>query len=112
MPSGLRRYDEPGHIHFWTISCFRRLSFFHDDGMKHVAVEGLGVLQERFGVCLVGYVIMPDHVHVMVHPQARGQEQPMPVSKLPAAFKQHVGYHGKARLREVWRRQAGCGPSR
>ena len=54
MPSGLRRYDEPGHIHFWTISCFRRLSFFHDDGMKRVAVEGLGVLQQCFDVCLVG----------------------------------------------------------
>ena len=105
MPTGLRRYDQPGHIHFWTISCFRRLSFFHDDGMKHVAVEGLGVLQERFGVCLVGYGIMPDHVHVMVYPHARGQEQPIPVSRLLAAFKQHVGYHGKARLREVWRRQ-------
>src|SRR3972149_1560048 len=105
MPSALGGYGEPGHIHFWTISCFRRLSFFHDDRTKRVAVEGLGVLQERFGVCLGGYGIMPDHVHVMVYPHARGQEQPMRVSGLLAAFKQHVGYHGKARLREVWRRQ-------
>jgi len=105
MPAGLRRSDEPGHIHFWTISCYRRLSFFHDGGTKRVAVEGLGLLQERFGVRLMGYVIMPDHVHVMVHPQARSQEQPMPVSRLLAAFKQHVGYQGKARLWEVWRRQ-------
>jgi len=34
MPSHLRRYDEPGHTHYWTISCYRRLQFFHDDGMK------------------------------------------------------------------------------
>ena len=54
MPTGLRRYDQPGHIHFWTISCFRRLSFFHDDRTKRVAVDGLGVLQQCFDVCLVG----------------------------------------------------------
>ena len=36
MPSQLRRHDEPGHTHFWTISCYRRLQFFHDDGMKQV----------------------------------------------------------------------------
>ena len=40
MPSHLRRYDEPGHTHFWTISCYRRLQFFHDDGMKRVGRVG------------------------------------------------------------------------
>jgi len=105
MPSGLRRYDEPGHTHFWTVSCFRRLSFFHDDGMKRVAVDGLGLLRERSGVCLVGYVVMPKHVHVMIYPRARGHEQAIRVSRLLAPFKQPVGFYGKARLRKVWRRQ-------
>jgi len=103
MPAHLRRYDEPADTHFWTISCQRRLTFFHDDGLKQIAVQGLRVLQQRFGVCLIGYVIMPEHVHVIVYPHPRGEDEPIPVSRLLHAFKQHVGFYGKQRLREVWR---------
>lgn len=69
MPSRLRRVDEPGHTHFWTISCYRRLQFFHDDGMKRVAVAALWRLRQRFGVCLLAYVVMPEHLHVLLYPQ-------------------------------------------
>ena len=54
MPTHFRRYDERGDAHFWTISCRRRLTFFHDDGLKRIVAEGLRVLQQRFGVCLIG----------------------------------------------------------
>ncbi len=80
MPTHLRRYDEPGDSHFLTISCRRRLTFFHDDGLKQIVAEGLRVLQERFGVCLIGYTIMPEHVHLIVYPHARGGDQPIPVT--------------------------------
>jgi putative transposase len=62
---------------------------------------------ERFGVCLIGYVIMPEHVHTIVYPHAPGNDDPIPVSTLLHAFKKHVGFHGKRRLREVWRAQSG-----
>ncbi|MCA9251436.1 MAG: transposase [Phycisphaerae bacterium] len=103
MPKHLRRYDEPGDSHFLTISCQRRLTFFHDDTMKQIVVDGLRILQERFKVCVVGYVIMPEHVHVILYPHARGGDAPVPISKLLYAFKKHVGFHGKQRLREIWR---------
>jgi REP element-mobilizing transposase RayT len=63
------------------------------------------MLQQRFGVCLIGYVIMPEHVHVIVYPHSRGKDDPLSISKLLHAFKKHVGFHGKERLREVWRVQ-------
>ncbi|MFQ5461951.1 MAG: transposase [Phycisphaerae bacterium] len=105
MPSHLRRYDQPGDSHFWTISCRRRLTFFHDDGVKRTVTDGLRVLQQRFGICLIGYVIMPEHVHAIVYPHARGNDDPIPVSNMLHAFKKHVGFHGKQRLRDVWRTQ-------
>ena len=46
MPTHLRRYDEPGDTQFWTIACKRRLTFFHDEGMKRIVADGLRVLQE------------------------------------------------------------------
>jgi|GEM_PF-3281179 len=103
MPRHLRRYDEAGDSHFWTISCRRRLTFFHDDGLKRIVADGLRVLQDRFGICLIGYVVMPEHVHVILYPHVRGNDDPIPVSMLLHAFKKHVGFHGKQRLREVWR---------
>ena len=103
MPSRLRRYDEPGHTHFWTISCFRRLQFLHDDGMKRVVIEALRSLQTTLGVYLVGYVVMPEHVHVLLYPHTRTHDVPIPIGNILQAFKQYVGRHGKQRLRDVWR---------
>ncbi len=103
MPSHLRRYDEPGDIHFWTISCYRRLGFFHHDATKQVVIEALDMLRRKFRVCLVGYVVMPDHVRFRVYPHSRGSREPLPISSLLHAFKKHVGYYAKEKLREVWR---------
>jgi len=104
MPTELHRHDESGHIHFWTISAFHRLQFFHDDGMKHVVIDGMRALQTKHRICLIGYVVMPEHVHVLLLPQAPGIDRPIPISNLLHDFKQFVGFHGKARLRDVWKR--------
>jgi putative transposase len=71
--------------------------------MKQVVVDGLRVLQNRFSVCLVAYVVMPEHLHLIVYPHAKGNDQPTPISRLWHAFKKHVGFHGKQCLRGVWR---------
>jgi putative transposase len=105
MPSHLRRYDEPGHTHFWTISCYRRLQFFHDDGMKQVVIKALRTLQTKIGVCLIGYVIMPEHLHVLVYPHRRGEDKPVPIGEVLQTFKEYVGRQGKECLRDVWRQQ-------
>ena len=103
MPSNLRRYDVPGHVHFWTISCYRRLPFFMHEAVRAIVVEGLGMMKARFGICLIGYVVMPDHMHVIVYPHAQGADHPVPISRLLHAFKKHVGFHGKGILRNLWR---------
>ena len=105
MPTRLRRHDEPGHTHFWTVSCYRRLTFFWHDAMKRMAVEGLRVLQDKLGICLIAYVVMPEHMHAVIYPHAKGDDEPVPISSLWHIFKKHVGFHGKACLREIWRRE-------
>jgi len=103
MPAHLRRIDEPGHVHFWTISSYRRLGFFHHDGMKQVVVDALHRLQSKFHICLIGYVIMPEHVHVLLYPHERETDQLIPISTLLHDFKRHSGFHGKKFLRKSWR---------
>jgi len=48
---------------------------------------------------------MPEHIHTLLYPHRRGDDTPTPFSKLLHDFKQHVGFHGKERLRLVWRKQ-------
>ncbi len=73
--------------------------------MKHVAVSASHRLQQDFGVCLLAYVIMPEHLHVILYPHRRQGGELVPISELLGAFKQHLGFHGKERLRQVWRSQ-------
>ncbi len=73
--------------------------------MKRVVIEALRALQTTLGVCLVGYVVMPEHVHVLLYPHARGTDVPIPIGNVLQVFKQYVGRHGKERLRDVWRRR-------
>ena len=102
MPSHLKRINQPGHIHFWTISCHRRLGFLHHDATKQAIVCALKHLQSKHAICLIGYVIMPDHVHVLLYPHAQGCDEPLDISTLLSAFKQHAGFHVKAALRQYW----------
>ncbi len=92
-------------VHFWTINCYRQLDFFWSDSMKKIAVGSLRALQRRFGICLIGYVVMPDHVHVLLYPHRRGSGKPVPVSTLARLFRKSVEHHGRNRLRAVWERQ-------
>ena len=47
MPAHVRRFNEPGHVHFWTISCYRRLGFFHHQGMTPIVVASPGHGSDR-----------------------------------------------------------------
>lgn len=72
--------------------------------MKRVAIDALRVLQDRFGICLIAYVIMPDHLHLIFYPHRKGDDVPIPFSKILHAFKKHLGYHGKQAMLRLSKR--------
>lgn len=109
MPSKLRRHDEYGHTHFLTISCYRRLRFFEHDAVKRVFVRGMARTREKLGIRWIGYVIMREHVHLLVFPARAGENKPVPISTVLQSLKQDVGRHGKEALRAVWSRERSLG---
>ena len=66
MPRGLRRFQETGHSHFVTFSCYRRQPFFSTPELCNRFVETLEDTRARFGLYVYGYVVMPEHVHLLV----------------------------------------------
>ena len=102
MPRRLRRHDEFGQIHFLTISCYRRLQFFRDDGVKLAFIEALRAVRGKHAIRWLGYVIMPEHVHVLVLPQAGGSEDVTAISVVLHDLKQQAGHAGKEALRTFY----------
>jgi putative transposase len=72
MPKGLRRRYGQGHLHFITCSCYRRLPLFASVRSKNLFVKILGEVRDRYGFSLVGYVVMPEHIHLLISEPAKG----------------------------------------
>ncbi len=66
MPSHLKRYQTEGHHHFVTFSCYRRLSYLNDDHARTVFLEVLEQLRQRHEFRVYSYVLMPEHVHLLL----------------------------------------------
>jgi putative transposase len=60
-------FDIGGHAHFVTFSCYKRRRVLDDHRAKGIVIHFLAdQLRRAEGACL-GFVIMPDHVHGLVH---------------------------------------------
>ena len=66
MPSRLKRYQDFGCDHFLTFSCYRRLALFHSEHAKEVFERTLEQVRQWYGFYIFGYVVMPEHVHLLV----------------------------------------------
>jgi putative transposase len=68
----VRHYDLPGDAHFLTFSCFRRLPLLSKDRTRMWLVDAIGKAQTRHKFELWAWVIMPEHVHLLINPRATG----------------------------------------
>jgi putative transposase len=72
MPKGLKRIYGFGHLHFITFSCYRRLPLLGTVRARNTFVQILGEIRTKHGFKLVGYVVMPEHVHLLISEPLRG----------------------------------------
>jgi len=64
----LRHYDHLNTARFVTFSCYRRHRFLVTEAVISVFLDVLKRLRERHKLRLLGYVVMPEHVHLVIHP--------------------------------------------
>ena len=72
MPARLRRYYGKGHLHFITFSCYRRLPLLKTLRARDIFVKELGKVRKEMGFHLLGYVVMPEHVHLLMSEPKQG----------------------------------------
>ena len=71
MTSGLKRYHHSGCTHFITFSCFQRRPLFTPEAATLFEQE-LERVRHWYGLRIYGYVVMPEHVHLLLSEPERG----------------------------------------
>ena len=72
MPRNLRRYQNTGELHFITFSCYQRRPFLRTGRQRDIFLRALEQARRRFSFVVVGYVVMPEHVHLLVSEPEQG----------------------------------------
>ena len=68
----MKRYYGRGHLHFVTFSCYRRLPLLRTAHAKNLFVQELSRVRAEYDFALVGYVVMPEHVHLLLSEPNKG----------------------------------------
>ena len=64
-----KRYDVAGDAHHLTFSCFQRLPLLSRDRSRQWVLRALQLGREKGQYDLWAYVIMPEHVHLVLWPR-------------------------------------------
>ncbi len=66
MPRGLKRYQETRDLHFITFSCYCRAQLLGTPQARRVFEQTLERVRRWYGLFVTGYVVMPEHVHLLI----------------------------------------------
>jgi REP-associated tyrosine transposase len=72
MPTNLHRYYGAGYLHFITTSCYQRRALLDTTQNRDLLLEVMERVRQRYRFVVVGYVVMPEHVHLLLSEPERG----------------------------------------
>ena len=85
--SRLRRFYGQGDLHFVTSSCYRRKPLLGTARARDIFLELLEEVRRRFRFDVIGYVVMPEHVHLLLGEPEKGNP-----SRVMQVLKQRVSH--------------------
>ena len=72
MPRGLRRFYGSDHLHYITCSCYRRRPLLRTARRRDTLLRVLEELRRKLDFRVVGYVVMPEHFHLLIGEPEQG----------------------------------------
>jgi len=63
-----RTFNEPGHAHALTFSCYQRYRFLAAERTRRWLAIAIDAARKKFEFQLWAYVFMPEHAHLLVFP--------------------------------------------
>jgi putative transposase len=70
----VKHYHEPGDLHELTFSCYARSQLLVRDDWRQLFCQGIDKATSTHGFALVAFVLMPEHVHLLVYPRSQTAE--------------------------------------
>ena len=64
-----RNFNEPGHAHELTFSCYHRFQFLQAERTCQWLAQAIDEARTELRFDLWAYVFMPEHAHLVVHPR-------------------------------------------
>ena len=100
-----QRYYGAGFSHFITTSCYQRSPLLASPRTRDLFLQVLELVRRRYQFAVVGYVVMPEHVHLLLTEPERGNP-----SLVMKALKQGFARRLLARLQAEHRRTSSSQP--
>jgi putative transposase len=108
MPSELHHYQQTGQLHFITFSCYRRKSHLGSGAGRDLFECALERIRRRYRWAILGYVVMPEHVHLLVNEPGTGSlARAIQALKLSVAVRQRERPFWQARYYDfnIWSKE-------
>ena len=90
------RHHEPGQAHELTFSCFQNQKFLSRNRTRQWLIDSIKYAREKYHFSLWAYVIMPNHVHLLIFPKDKHAD----IGKILQAIKQPVAQKAIAWLKQ------------
>ena len=94
MPWGLIRLQQSRQLHFVTFSCYRRQQFLNSPHARTVFEHSLEQTRSSYHFYVKGYVVMPEHVHLLVSEPLRSSLATALQALKQSVAQKLIGHHG------------------
>ena len=85
MPWGLKRFQQSGQTHFVTFCCYHSWPLFTAAQAKRTFELALERVRCSYRLFIYGYVVMPEHIHLLL-----GEPQRMSLADAPKSEKRRT----------------------
>ena len=111
MPDGSIRkrrqnFNDAGHAHELTFCCYHRYPLLSKDRSRQWFIDSLDAARKKWDFELWAYVIMPEHVHVLIFPRSSSSDMSVirksikqPVSRRAISYLEQCSHSWLQRLR-------------
>ena len=83
----VRHFHTPGDCHELTFSCYRRMALLTNDLWRGMLCKAIDRALDNHSFRLAAFVIMPEHVHLLVYPTSEQPDVPQRLAGLLSGIK-------------------------
>ncbi len=102
MPWGLKRLQQARQLHYISFTCYHREPRLARAAARELFEHTLERVRRWYEFCVVGYVVMPEHVHLLLSEPERG-DLALAIQMLKQIVSRQL--HAPALARPFWQRR-------